>query len=303
MPTLAILVGPTACGKSALGLKWAQETGGCIINGDSQQLYAGLPLLSAQPDLAAQALVPHHLYGQVDPRQHVSAPDWCALVMPLLETCRATGQQPLIVGGTGFYIKALTQGLSPIPPISSAVAEGLEKRAAEEGLADLHEGLARFDPSSYGRLKPNDCYRILRAWGVWMTTGTPLSVFQGLPKERLLGPDWDVRCVFLNPERPTLYARIEARFQAMWRGGALEEIKAFMTQDGFSDFPAFKALGALEMSQFLTGQISQEEAITRACQMTRNYAKRQVTWFTHQLPEAQVIREFGEEVGIESLRA
>ena len=298
MPTLAILVGPTACGKSALGLKWAQATGGCIINGDSQQLYRGLPLLSAQPDPATQTLVPHYLYGHVDPRQSVSAPDWCQLVLPVLEVCAGADQAPLIVGGTGFYIKALTQGLSPLPQISPEIQQGLEHRAAEEGLALLHEGLASFDPQAHARLKPRDRYRILRAWGVWMTTGTPLSTFQALPKERALGPDWHVKCVFLNPDRAALYERIESRFQAMWRGGALEEVERLMTQEGFADFPAFKALGAFEIYQYLLGKISQEEAITKACQMTRNYAKRQITWFTHQLPEAQVIHRFGEDVDV-----
>ncbi len=285
MPTLVIIAGPTACGKSSLSLKWAQQERGVIINADSQQLYRALPILTAQPDLQDQAIVPHYLYGLLSSNENASAPDWCRRVLPILTLCEAQSNTPFIVGGTGFYIKALTEGLSPIPIIPIEVAH----EAEEMGLEKLWTKLQEVDPQLAHTLKPNDRYRIIRGWGTWKSTGKPLSYFQKLPKEKLLPLHWNVRIFFLNPPRSLLYERINKRFEQMWQQGAVEEVKALMKDEGFDKAPAFRALGADQIGSFLKGEITQEQAIEKACQLTRNYAKRQVTWFSHQLPKATLI--------------
>ena len=225
------------------------------------------------------------------PETLVSAPQWCAQVIPLLHTCAQGQQHPIIVGGTGFYIKTLIEGLSPLPPIPDEVSHEANHRIQTEGLQSLRAQLAEADPLLYTRMKPQDRYRITRAWCVWKATGKPLSYFQSLPKEPLLPAHWQPQILFINPPRDQLYARINGRFHVMWEAGALDEVQALLARNEPPHSPLWRALGAKEIAAYLQGRLTQEEALDKACQLTRNYAKRQVTWFAHQLPEARVIGE------------
>src|SRR5436190_16838724 len=218
-----LIAGPTASGKSALALELAQKTGGVVINTDSMQVYRDLRIITARPTVPEEALVPHRLYGHVDAAVNFSAGAWVADAAKMLSEAHAENRLPIFVGGSGLYFKALTRGLSAVPPIPAEVRDSVRARLERDGVEALHTALAARDPASAERLKPRDRARIARALEVVEATGRALTDWhrEGLPP--LLAPG-EFSALFLEPDRDQLYARIDARFDAMLSAGALEEV-------------------------------------------------------------------------------
>jgi tRNA dimethylallyltransferase len=279
-----LIAGPTASGKSALALALAQKTGGVIINADSMQVYCDLRIITARPTPGEEAMVPHYLYGHVDAAVNFSAGAFVVDAAKALSEARAQHRLPIFVGGSGLYFKALTRGLSAVPPIPSVVRESVRSRLEHDGVGALHAELAQRDPAAAERLKPRDRTRIARALEVVEATGRSLSDWHrdGLPP---LLPAGSFSALFLEPERDALYARIDARFDAMLKAGALEEVARLAARNLDPLLPAMKAHGVPALIAHLKGEITLEEAAAAGRGDTRHYAKRQYTWFRHQLPE------------------
>jgi len=279
-----LIAGPTASGKSALALALAQKTGGVIINADSMQVYRDLRIITARPTPGEEAMVPHYLYGHVDAAVNFSAGAFVVDAAKALSEARAQHRLPIFVGGSGLYFKALTRGLSAVPPIPSVVRESVRSRLERDGVEELHAELAQRDPAAAERLKPRDRTRIARSLEVVEATGRSLSDWHrdGLPP---LLPAGSFSALFLEPERDALYARIDARFDAMLKAGALEEVARLAARSLDPLLPAMKAHGVPALIAHLKGEITLEEAAAAGRGDTRHYAKRQFTWFRHQLPE------------------
>ncbi|WP_065752646.1 tRNA (adenosine(37)-N6)-dimethylallyltransferase MiaA [Bradyrhizobium paxllaeri] len=278
-----LIAGPTASGKSALALELAQKAGGVVINTDSMQVYRDLRIITARPT-EEEARVPHRLYGHVDAAVNFSAGAWVADAEKVLAEARAERRLPIFIGGSGLYFKALTRGLSAVPAIPPEVREAVRARLERDGVEALHAELALRDPVSAERLKPRDRTRIARALEVIEATGRALPDWhrEGLPP---LLPPGEFMALFLAPERDQLYARIDARFGAMLDTGALEEVAALAARKLDPLLPAMKAHGVPALIRYLGGEITREEAAEIGRADTRHYAKRQFTWFRHQLPE------------------
>ena len=279
-----LIAGPTASGKSALALELAQKTGGVVINTDSMQVYRDLRVITARPTAPEEALTPHRLYGHVDAAVNFSAGAWVADAAKMLAEAEAAKRPPIFVGGSGLYFKALTRGLSAVPPIPAEVRDGVRARLERDGVEALHAELATRDPVAAERLKPRDRARIARALEVVEATGRALTDWHRDSLPPLLPPG-EFKALFLAPERDQLYARIDARFDAMLAAGALEEVAALADRRLDPMLPAMKAHGVPALIRHLKGEITREEAADIGRADTRHYAKRQFTWFRHQLPE------------------
>ena len=281
---VVLIAGPTASGKSALALELAERADGIIINADSMQVYRDLRILTARPAAEEEAAVAHRLYGCVDAAINFSAGSWLADAAAVLTDARAQGRLPIFVGGTGLYFKALTRGLSAVPPIPAEVREEVRARLERDGVEALHAELARRDPAAAERLKPRDRTRIARALEVVEATGRSLLDWhrEGLPP---VLPPGAFSALFLAPDREALYARIDARFDAMLKTGALEEVERLAARRLDPLLPAMKAHGVPPLIRYLKGELTLGEAAQIGRADTRQYAKRQFTWFRHQLPE------------------
>jgi tRNA dimethylallyltransferase len=282
-PAQAVLIaGPTASGKSALALRLAERIGGAVINADSMQVYGDLAIITARPTAAEQAGVPHLLYGHVDAAVNYSVGQYVADAGKALAEVARSRKVPIFVGGTGLYFKALTAGLAAVPPIPADIRAGVRERLARQGAAALHGELHRRDPASAARLNPNDRTRVARALEVVEATGRSLTDWQqeGLPA--LIDPARTAR-VFIAPDRAALYGRIDARFATMLAGGALDEVRKLAARRLDPLLPAMKAHGVPWLIRHLAGEMSLAAAADKARQDTRHYAKRQFTWFRHQL--------------------
>jgi len=279
-----LIAGPTASGKSALALQLAQTHDAVIINADSMQVYRDLRIITARPTPEEEAQVPHRLYGHVDAAVNFSAGHWVADAAVALAQARAQNRLPIFVGGSGLYFKALISGLSAVPPIPAKVRDSVRARLELDGVEALHAELARRDQATAERLRPRDRTRIARALEVIESTGRSLTDWHrdGLPP---LLPQGQFSALFLAPDRDQLYARIDARFDAMLAAGAPEEVAALAARHLDPLLPAMKAHGVPVLIRHLKGEITLEEAATIARADTRHYAKRQFTWFRHQLPE------------------
>ncbi len=287
---LAVLIaGPTASGKSALALELAQATGGIVINADSMQVYRDLHVITARPSTAEEARVPHRLYGHIDAAVNCSAGRWVTDAAAALSEARAQNRLPIFTGGSGLYFKALTRGLSAVPSVPAEIREGIRERLERNGVEALHAELSERDPDSAARLKPRDRSRIARALEVIEATGRSLTDWHrdGLPP---LLPPGQFSAVFLAPERDALYARIDARFDAMLAAGALDEVARLGARRLDPLLPAMKAHGVPALLRHLAGEITLEEAAEISRADTRHYAKRQFTWFRHQLPEFEWVK-------------
>jgi tRNA dimethylallyltransferase len=276
-----LIAGPTASGKSALALALAERVGGTIVNADSMQVYGDLRTITARPTSAEEARVPHRLYGHVDAAVNYSVGQYLADARAALDDCRRSGVPAIFVGGTGLYFKALTAGLAAVPPIPPDIRDSVRARLAEHGAPPLHADLARLDPDAAARLSPNDRTRVARALEVVEATGRPLADWQAHGLPALIGGD--APRVFIAPDRAALYARIDARFSAMIAAGALDEVRRLAARKLDPLLPAMKAHGVPWLIRHLAGEITLEEAVNHARLDTRHYAKRQFTWFRHQL--------------------
>lgn len=284
-----LIAGPTASGKSALALRIAESHRGVVINTDSMQVYRDLRVLTARPTPSDEARAPHRLYGTVDAAQNFSAGAWVEAAAAALAEARAGGLLPIFVGGSGLYFKALTRGLSAVPAIAPQVRDDVRARLEQGGVTALHAELAARDPVTAARLNPNDRSRIARALEVVEATGRSLSDWHRDALPPLLPPD-QVTALFLAPERDELYARIDARFEVMLAAGALDEVAALAARQLDPLLPAMKAHGVPALIRHLAGELSRDEAAAIGCADTRHYAKRQFTWFRHQLPEFEWVR-------------
>ena len=278
-----LIAGPTASGKSALAVELARRTGGAVVNADSMQVYRDLRVLSARPTLADEAAAEHLLYGHVDGAVNYSVGLWLADFSRTLAALEAQGRLAIVVGGTGMYFKAATQGLSDIPAVPDEVRARV--RAEAEGVepADLHARLAARDPVTAARLRPTDPQRILRALEVFAATGKPLAAFQGARQAPLLAEgEW--RGFFLAPEREAVRAAIDGRFIGMMERGALDEVEALRARGLDPALPVMRAHGVPGLIAFLDGLMTFEEAVAKGQADTRAYSKRQFTFARHQLP-------------------
>src|SRR5215831_11985359 len=290
-----ILGGPTASGKSALALKIAAVFDGVVINADSMQVYRELPILTAQPTSAARNLAPHRLYGFLDATERCSAGRWADLARGEVAAALAAGRLPIVVGGTGLYLRSLLAGLAPMPPIPPTVRAAAQQRLAELGKAAFHAELSRRDPAMGGRVRPSDAQRMVRAWEVMEATGRSLADWQSEPDRPLTENERPVTLV-LAPDRVQLYAACDARFRAMVEHGAVAEAERFAALGIDPSLPAAKSLGLRELIGCVRGETSLETAVAAGQQATRRYAKRQMTWFRHQLPDAhRIASPFGEQ--------
>ncbi len=281
LPSVLVLVGPTASGKSGLAIRLAQAFDGVIINADSMQVYRELRILTARPDEAALAQAPHRLYGTLSGREACSAGRWRDLAVAEIEAARAAGRLPLLVGGTGLYVRALQEGLAEIPAVPEAVRAAAVALHRELGGAAFQAELARRDPATAARLHANDSQRLVRAWEVFEATGRPLVEWQADAGSG--GAPYRFLNLVLLPPRQELYARCDSRFHAMLEAGALGEVESLLALGIDPALPVMKAVGVAELARHLAGHLSLEEAVATAQRNTRRYAKRQYTWLRTQL--------------------
>lgn len=281
-PVIAI-GGPTASGKSALALDLAVRLGGTVINADSMQVYSDLSILTARPGADEGGRAPHRLYGHVPARERYAADRFRAEALAAIGDSVRHGRVPILVGGTGLYFRAVMQGFSPVPEVPADVRRQAAADLAAAGPDALHRRLVAVDPAIAVRLAPGDRQRIQRAWEVWLATGTPLSDWQALPAAGP-PPGVDFHLVRVLPDRDTLYDRCDRRLAWMAARGAWEEVEALAAQRLPCDLPAMKALGVGPFLDALDGRIGRAEALATAQRQTRNYAKRQFTWFRNQWP-------------------
>jgi tRNA dimethylallyltransferase len=279
-----LLAGPTASGKSALALALAEKFGGTIINADSMQVYRDLRLITARPSVEEERRMPHALYGHVDAAENYSVGAWRSEAAAELAMAERESRAAIVVGGTGLYFNALTRGLTTMPPIPKQVRDDVRARLKSDGAAALHDELKRLDPHAAARLNRGDRARISRALEVMVATGRSIRDWHEDAKPD--GPD-SLRAVriFLSPERDELARRIGARFDAMIEAGAIEEVRALMARNLDPSLPAMKAHGVPWLIRQLRGEITLEQAVEGAKRDTRQYTKRQQTWFRNQLPE------------------
>jgi tRNA dimethylallyltransferase len=277
-PYRAILIaGPTAAGKSALAEHLAGEHGGIVVNADSMQVYSDLEILTARPAGGEPTAVPHALYGHVSGAVAYSVGRWLADVEVILARCRASGEMPVIVGGTGLYFKALLEGLSPIPPIPAAVRDFWRGEAQRLGAHALHAVLAGRDAAAATQLRPGDAQRVTRALEVLDATGCSLLEWQRRPGRALVDVDTALRLV-VCPPRDVLYARADARFDEMMAAGALGEARALMELGYAQELPVMRAIGVRPLIEAAAGRVCIEDGVAQAKQDTRHYIKRQQTW-------------------------
>jgi tRNA dimethylallyltransferase len=289
MPTILLIHGPTASGKSALALRVAGAVGGELVNADALQLYSDLTALSARPTPEEMAGVPHHLFGVADGADGWSVGRWARAAGPVIDEIVARGRTAVVVGGTGLYFKALTDGLADIPPTPAAVRVGVGKSFDTLGEARFRELLASVDPVAEARIAPGDRMRLSRAMEVLEATGQPLTAWQAKTAPALPADAW--RAVVIEPERDRLYARCDARFETMLERGALDEVRALIARGLDPDLPVMKAVGVRELAAHLRGEIALVEAAELARRETRRYAKRQLTWLRNQTPDWPRITE------------
>jgi tRNA dimethylallyltransferase len=279
-----LIAGPTASGKSALALALAEKLGGVIVNADSMQVYRDLRLITARPAPNEEARVPHRLYGHVDAGENYSVGRWCRDIATVLADIGKDGRMLIVVGGTGLYFKALTEGLSAVPSVPGEIRDYVRGRLHGEGVAALYAELLKRDAVTAHRLMPNDRSRIARALEVIEATGRSLSDWHREGMTALVDPA-SVAKIFLTVERKDLVARIEQRFAAMLASGALDEVRALRARKLDPLLPAMKAHGVPWLIRRLDGELSLDEAAAGAIMDTRRYAKRQLTWFRNQMKD------------------
>ncbi len=286
MPTIILIAGPTASGKSALALTLVEAVGGTIVNADSMQVYRDLRIITARPSIEDERRAPHLLYGHVDAADNYSVGRWSADTATALAKLKEQDGPAILVGGTGLYFKALTHGLAAMPPVPEAIHAEIRSRLREEGVAALYAELARRDPAGAARLRPADRSRVSRALEVVVATGRSIVDWQERNAPPIVALESTAK-VFLAPPRETLRRAIDSRFDAMLAGGALEEARAFASRRLDPTLPAMKAHGVPWLIRHLDGEITLEEAAEGAKRDTRQYTKRQATWFRNQLPGFQ----------------
>lgn len=277
-PPLAVIAGPTASGKSALALALAEAENGVLINADASQVYADLAILSARPSAAEMARAPHRLFGTIDGAQSCTAAHWAALARAEIAAAHAAGQLPILVGGTGLYLRTLLDGIAPVPEIPAAVRAAVRAFSTEQ----VRAALQAEDAPIAARLHPHDTQRNARALEVIRATGRSLAIWQQAPPEGGLGPLVELRAQVIDIPRETLVRRIDSRVEAMWRDGALEEVRRLAARGLAQTLPVMRAIGVPPLLALLAGSLTPAQAQERWRLDTRQYAKRQSTWLRNQ---------------------
>ncbi len=285
---VVLVAGPTASGKSKLAMDLAETFDGVIINADSMQVYAELRIITARPSSEDENRVPHRLYGVISATQNWSVGLWQQRVVSEIEAVQSDGKLPIVTGGTGLYFRALTHGLAQIPEIEQEIRDEMARRLKAEGGEALHRELVTVDAHTAARISPGDGQRLCRALEVYHSTGRALSAWikegnAGVPAHMRFHP------LIVQPPRELLYRTINGRFEAMLGDGALDEVRRLAELGLDPALPVMKAVGVRELMAYLNHEISLPEAITRSQKISRNYAKRQLTWFRNQMPEAKTL--------------
>jgi tRNA dimethylallyltransferase len=283
-PDIILIAGPTASGKSALAMELAQKLGGVIVNADSMQVYRDLRIITARPGVEDERRVPHRLYGHVDAAENFSVGRWSEEAAAVLAETQRTARAAIVVGGTGLYFSGLTRGLAAVPPIPANIREDVRARLLSDGVAALHAELKWRDPAAAARLMPGDRARITRALEVVLATGRSLTDWHDENKPAGVDAARAAK-IFLAPEREELLRRIGERFDAMMTAGALDEVRALAARNLDPALPAMKAHGVPWLIRHLNGEIALDAAVEEAKRDTRQYTKRQATWFRNQLPD------------------
>ena len=276
---MALIAGPTASGKSALAVALAERTGGTIVNADSAQLYRDLRVLSAAPSDEDLGRAEHRLYGVIDGGEPCSAADWAVMARREIDAIHRQDSLPILVGGTGLYLRTLLDGIAPVPPIDPEI----RRKVRNADVKANHARLAELDPGAATRLKPADSTRVARALEVVLSTGRTIGDWQQHRRDGI-GDAITLRTLILLPPRDWLNARCDARFAAMVEQGAVEEVEALLERNLDPRLPVMRAIGVREIAAFLNGETTREQFIALGRQATRQYAKRQYTWFAHQPP-------------------
>ena len=277
LPLILLISGPTAVGKSAVALELARRCNAEIVNGDSLQVYRYLDIGTAKPDPAERNLLPHHLFDILDPNQSFNATDFQVLADAAIADIHARGSIPLVVGGTGLYLKALLFGLCQMPEIKPELRAELEHRLKQKGSESLHAELSRHDAVMAARLAPRDKTRILRALETVLATGKSIAYFQ--EQHKFSAPRYKFLHVFLDLDREQLYQRINRRVEVMIEMGLLDEARGLIEKGYSPELKPLLSIGYRQMFDHLAGHISLEQAVADTQQATRRYAKRQLTWF------------------------
>ncbi|WP_417319483.1 tRNA (adenosine(37)-N6)-dimethylallyltransferase MiaA [Emcibacter sp.] len=289
---IIMLAGATASGKSSLALDWANGENGEIVNADSMQVYCELRDLTARPSIDEEQKCPHHLYGVLRGDDPCSAERWRKMALPVLEDIWTRGGTPIVVGGTGLYFKSLLEGLSPVPEIDPAIREQVRARVAAEGAEACWQELQELDPEWAGKISPADGQRIARGLEVVLSTGQPLSYWQKQPGIGGLEgrEDIHIRKYVLERDRQELYARCDLRFRQMIeQGSAIEEVGELLECGYDPELPVMKSLGVPPLIRYLREEITREQAIEQSQTQTRQFAKRQMTWFRNQCADWEAI--------------
>lgn len=280
---IILIGGPTASGKSRLALDLARRTGATVINADSQQLYADLRVLTARPGPQEEAQAEHRLYGVADAADAWSVGRWLRAAKALLDEYGAAGRPVIIVGGTGLYFNVLTRGLADVPPVPSSVRAEIDARFTAEGEAAFRQALAAVDAPAEAAIAPGDRQRLVRALAVARVAGRSLSDLRAETRPVLAPGSYEAMVV--APDRQALYAACDARVSVMMANGALDEVRSLMARNLSPGLPIMKAVGVRELSAHMRGDLALEDALDIMRQATRNYAKRQLTWFRNQTPD------------------
>ena len=291
LPLLVVILGPTASGKTALSLHVAERMQGEIVSCDSVAVYRELEIGTAKPSKEERQRIPHHLIDIAGPEELVTAGDYSRLARQAIADIAARGHLPIVVGGSGLYLRALLEGLFAGPPRSEELRTRLRERAAERGSGYLHKVLRRIDPAAAQTIHANDVPKVVRALEVSISARAPMTGLWQQGRDALQG--YRILRIGLNPDREALYARINQRAREMFSAGLLEETRTLIDRYGASAWP-LNSLGYKQAMQHLRGELSLEQAIVAAQQGHRNYAKRQMTWFRRE-PEIHWIPEFGSE--------
>jgi tRNA dimethylallyltransferase len=274
---VGFIVGPTGAGKSALAMEVAERLNCEIVNADSRQFYRGMDLGTAKPSAEDRARVPHHLIDVRQPDEALDVAEFAQLARDAIEGIAARGRNPLVVGGSGLYLRVIRGGIFPGPPASAEIRDRLAKVAAEQGVAHLHQRLRELDPEAANRIGVNDLYRIVRALEVFELTGETISAHQR--RHRFADIGYDTLTVGVEVERPKLYAAIDARFDAMVAGGLVAEVRTLIDAGYSPDQPPLSTIGYKQIAAYLRGEIALDDAVAQARQESRRLAKRQLTWF------------------------
>ncbi len=288
MKKILIIGGATASGKSEYALKLAKNLGGAIINADALQVYKELPILTSQP---AKNDIEHKLYGVLSIVDSCSAGIWANMAKSVIDEVIAKGKTPIVVGGTGLYIKTLIYGIAEIPNVSDKIKANVKNKFEELGKEKFYQELTKLDPLTLEKIRPSDKERMIRAMEVIKETGKSIMTWRLENKKTFFSPD-QFQGYFLNPSRKIIYRNCNERFLKMIDNGALEEVKSIQSLGLSDNSNAKKILGFKELLAYLVDQIPKEDAIQKAQQKTRNYAKRQITWFRHQLPILNELVDF-----------